>query len=358
MSFVVALCDDRRADTGGRPRLRDRPALTSLDRVADDGGVCFDHVMSIRTARVAEEIQKVLGERLVRGLRDPLPGFVTIRGVEVTSDFTHAKVFVSVFGSDAQKKAAIDGLMAQRGFLRGEVGKNVRLRHTPTLSFILDESAERAARVHALLDEVRAHGTVKTLEVPAESKTIADARAVVAAQPDVRQAQVATPKPVPTPPAPRKPTPPAAKKPAAVEAAPVTKKPFAALASFAAYVAEPAVEVKPVVVDEEATKTAAKKPAAKKPAAKKPAAKKPAAKKPAAKKVAKKATKKPAAKKVAKKATKKVAKKATKKPTAKKPAAKKPAAKKVAKKATTTKAAKKPAAKKVAKKAATKKAGR
>jgi ribosome-binding factor A len=111
--------------------------------------------MSIRTARVAEEIQKVLGERLVRGLRDPLPGFVTIRGVEVTSDFAQAKVFVSVFGSDADKQGAIEGLKAQKGALRKEVGTKIRLRQTPDLHFVLDESAERAARVHALLDEAR-----------------------------------------------------------------------------------------------------------------------------------------------------------------------------------------------------------
>ncbi len=111
--------------------------------------------MSIRTARVAEEIQKVLGERLVRGLRDPLPGFVTIRSVEVTSDFAHAKIFVSVFGSDAQKLGAIEGLKSQKGSLRKEVGDKIRLRQTPDLQFILDESAERAARVHALLDEAR-----------------------------------------------------------------------------------------------------------------------------------------------------------------------------------------------------------
>lgn len=113
--------------------------------------------MSIRTARVAEEIQKVLGERLVRGLRDPLPGFVTIRGVEVTSDFAYAKVFVSVFGSDADKQGAIEGLKAQKGSLRKEIGSKIRLRQTPDLSFVLDESAERAARVHALLDEVKQH---------------------------------------------------------------------------------------------------------------------------------------------------------------------------------------------------------
>ncbi len=127
-----------------------------IDRgVAACGFVCSRATMSIRTARVAEEIQKVLGERLVRGLRDPLPGFVTIRAVEVTSDFAHAKVFVSVFGSDAQKQGAIEGLRAQRGILRKEIGGKVRLRLTPELTFVLDESGERAARVHALLDAVK-----------------------------------------------------------------------------------------------------------------------------------------------------------------------------------------------------------
>jgi len=129
--------------------------------------------MSIRTARVAEEIQKVLGERLVRGLRDPLPGFVTIRAVEVTSDFGHAKVFVSVFGSPAQKAAAIEGLKAQRGSLRKEVGTKIRLRQTPELQFILDESAERAARVHALLDEAKAHETALKARVEAEAAAVA-----------------------------------------------------------------------------------------------------------------------------------------------------------------------------------------
>jgi ribosome-binding factor A len=109
--------------------------------------------MSIRTQRVAEEIQKVIAERLIRGLRDPLPGFVTVRDVEVTSDFTHAKVWFSVFGSEADKAGAREILEQNRGMLRGEVGKKVRLRNTPELHFILDDSGERAARVHALLDE-------------------------------------------------------------------------------------------------------------------------------------------------------------------------------------------------------------
>lgn len=109
--------------------------------------------MSIRTKRVAEEIQKVLAERIQRGLRDPIPGFFTIRDVEVTSDFTHAKVFYSIIGSDADKAGAAEVLEQSRGYLRGEVGRKVRLRNTPELHFIADESGERAARIHALLKD-------------------------------------------------------------------------------------------------------------------------------------------------------------------------------------------------------------
>lgn len=106
---------------------------------------------SIRMQRVGEEIQKVLSSRLLRGLRDPLPGFVTIKDVEVNSDFSLAKVYFSVFGSDEQKREAQRILDASKGMLRTEVGQKVRLRHTPALAFILDESGDRAARVQSLL---------------------------------------------------------------------------------------------------------------------------------------------------------------------------------------------------------------
>ena len=76
--------------------------------------------MSIRTERVADEIQKVLSERLIRGLRDPMPGFVTIVDVEVATDFSWAKVFVSVMGSAAQKQGSLDLLKKARGYLRGK----------------------------------------------------------------------------------------------------------------------------------------------------------------------------------------------------------------------------------------------
>ena len=107
-----------------------------------------------RTKRVGDEIKKVLSSRLIKGLRDPLPGFVTVREVEVNRDFTRAQVAFSVIGSEEQKAEALEILTRSRNYLRGEVGRAIRLRNTPELVFILDDSGERAARIHQLLNEV------------------------------------------------------------------------------------------------------------------------------------------------------------------------------------------------------------
>jgi len=109
--------------------------------------------MPFRLERVAEEIRKVLSERLVRGLKDELPAFVTISHVEVSKDMSLAKVYYSLFGSD-EKCAATEVVLAeQKPALRYEVGKKVRLRHTPDLVLIRDNSPERAARIQQLLSD-------------------------------------------------------------------------------------------------------------------------------------------------------------------------------------------------------------
>jgi ribosome-binding factor A len=300
--------------------------------------------MSIRTARVAEEIQKVLGERLIRGLRDPLPGFVTIRGVEVTSDFTQAKVFVSVFGSDAQKQGAIAGLQQQRGALRHEIGQKIRLRNTPNLTFVLDESSERAARVHALLDEVKAHDA-QLAKQQAAPKPVEPSKPVEAPKPVVEASTpaeaskpVAAPKPIEatkpvetdlTPALPRAPLSSSVERGAVVSptSTPAPSEPKAAVKKTATTKKAPAKK--------SAVKEAAKKAPAKK-AARKTATKKSAAKTTTAKTPAKKA----ATKKVA---TKKVATKAT---TKKAPVKKKTTTKKAPAKAAKKSAAKTPATKK------------
>ena len=109
--------------------------------------------MSSRTKRVGEEIKKVISERLVRGLKDPVPGFVTIQEVDVNRDFSRAKVYFSVFGSEEQREEANEVLNSYAKFFRSEVNRAIRLRNSPEIIFIYDDTPDRAARIHALLSE-------------------------------------------------------------------------------------------------------------------------------------------------------------------------------------------------------------
>jgi ribosome-binding factor A len=82
-------------------------------------------------------------------------GFVTVTGVEITPDLRHAKVFVSVMGSDAEKQATFDGLDSTASHLRARVGRALRLRVAPEFQFREDDSIARAARIESLLAGVR-----------------------------------------------------------------------------------------------------------------------------------------------------------------------------------------------------------
>ena len=107
--------------------------------------------MSSRTKRVGEEIKKVISERLVRGLKDPVPGFVTIQEVDVNRDFSRAKVYFSVFGSEEQREEANEVLNSYAKFFRSEVNRAIRLRNSPEIIFI-DDTPDHAC-IHALLSE-------------------------------------------------------------------------------------------------------------------------------------------------------------------------------------------------------------
>jgi ribosome-binding factor A len=100
---------------------------------------------------VAEEIRRVLSEKILRGLKEPLPGFVTLSEVEVNKDYSQAKVFYSVYGSEEDRANVEKALNELRGMLRKEVGKKIRLRNTPELVFVHHGGSERAARIDALL---------------------------------------------------------------------------------------------------------------------------------------------------------------------------------------------------------------
>ena len=110
-----------------------------------------------RADRVAEAIREEIATFLTESAKDPrIVGFVTVTGVDVTADLRHAKVFVSVMGSDAEKLATFEGLASTASHLRARVGRALRLRAAPEIQFREDESVARAARIESLLADIKA----------------------------------------------------------------------------------------------------------------------------------------------------------------------------------------------------------
>ncbi|CAM4242422.1 30S ribosome-binding factor RbfA [Paenibacillus tarimensis] len=115
----------------------------------------------VRVGRVGEQIKKELSQIIQTELKDPRIGFITVTGVDVTSDLSQARVYLSVLGSDEQKENTLKALAKGSGFIRSELGKRIRLRHTPELEFRFDSSIEYGSRIESLLEEInRGHDTV------------------------------------------------------------------------------------------------------------------------------------------------------------------------------------------------------
>ena len=109
-----------------------------------------------RADRVAEAIREQVATFLREGAKDPrLVAMVTVTAVEVTRDLRQARVFVSMIGSESERAASMDALGSMTGHLRSMLAKTLRLRVAPEISFKLDESVARAARIESLLAEVR-----------------------------------------------------------------------------------------------------------------------------------------------------------------------------------------------------------
>jgi ribosome-binding factor A len=106
-----------------------------------------------RMRRVDEAMRQVLGDALAQELKDPRIGFVTVTDVKTSPDLRHARVYVSVLGTDAEQAATLDGLRSAHGFLQGHVASELRLKRTPELQFELDHTAENAARLERLIEE-------------------------------------------------------------------------------------------------------------------------------------------------------------------------------------------------------------
>ena len=107
-----------------------------------------------RSRRIADQIQRELADLIRLELKDPrVPELVTVTGVEVSADQSHAKVFFTLLGDDTKIAEATAGLKSAAGFLRTQLGHRMKLRVVPQLDFKYDTSVERGLRLSQLIDE-------------------------------------------------------------------------------------------------------------------------------------------------------------------------------------------------------------
>ncbi|HEV7846049.1 MAG TPA: 30S ribosome-binding factor RbfA [Thermoleophilaceae bacterium] len=109
--------------------------------------------MADRMRRVNEAVREVVSARLVEGLRDPRIGFVTVTSVDTTTDLRQARVYVSVLGDDEERAATMAGLASAHGVFQRSLGRELRMKRTPALEFVFDESIDRGMRITELLDD-------------------------------------------------------------------------------------------------------------------------------------------------------------------------------------------------------------
>ena len=126
---------------------------------------------SNRPARVASEYAHELGQVLSRGLKDPrINALVTVTGAKMPPDLKDVTAYVSIMGDEAQKKSTLAGLAAATPWLQREVAQGLKLRWTPHLRIVFDESVERGDRIDRLLREARARDQGQPLVEPGEGE--------------------------------------------------------------------------------------------------------------------------------------------------------------------------------------------
>ena len=127
---------------------------------------------SRRVERVASLIRREISELLIGGIKDERvnQGMVSVTTVEVAADLQHCKIFVSVFGSDADKEQAMAGLGSASAFVKGELSRRLKMRRTPEVVFVLDRGIEKGTTVLGLLN--RLEGERQEKGEPAEASDL------------------------------------------------------------------------------------------------------------------------------------------------------------------------------------------
>jgi len=107
-----------------------------------------------RSQRIQELLLEEISALIQQGLKDPRIGFATLTKVELTDNLKHARVFVSIMGSEEEKKQTLEGLKSACGFIRGALGKKLYLKYIPELEFRRDDNAEHVERITRILNEL------------------------------------------------------------------------------------------------------------------------------------------------------------------------------------------------------------
>lgn len=111
--------------------------------------------MSTRTEKLRQVLKEEISEILRREIKDPRLGFFTIIDAEITSDLQHAKIFVSILGTEEERKQSMDVLKHAQHFVRQEFGKRVRIKTLPDIQFKMDETVDKGVRILELLEEIK-----------------------------------------------------------------------------------------------------------------------------------------------------------------------------------------------------------
>lgn len=113
---------------------------------------------SIRTLKVESLIKAEISDIICRKIQDPRIGFTTITSVEVSKDLRLAKVFVSIYGSEEDKKKALEGLISASKFVHNELRKRMRIKIIPEIVFKIDTSIEYGIHMAKVIDELKEKG--------------------------------------------------------------------------------------------------------------------------------------------------------------------------------------------------------
>ena len=119
----------------------------------------------LRVRKIQEFIKQEVSSMLLKEIKDPRLGFVTVTGVHLTGDLREATVYVSLFGSDREKAESLEALNNARGFIRRELGNRLKIYYTPTIDFDVDTSLDYGMHIEGLIkkihkdDEAKKHGT-------------------------------------------------------------------------------------------------------------------------------------------------------------------------------------------------------